>query len=50
METEENYNFNKKEIDLIKNAIEHFLNCMTAEDRQKYDKPFEVIINKLNLN
>lgn len=46
---EQNYNLTSKEVDLIKNAIEHFLNCMDYEDYEKYNNKFIDIYNKLEL-
>lgn len=50
METEQNYNFTKKEVDLIKLAIETHLNCLQREDIEKVEKKYEGIVEKLNLD
>jgi len=49
MKEQNNYNLTEEETDFIKNSVEHFLNCMPSEDRDKYNQIAEDITERLSL-
>ena len=50
METQQNYNFTKREVDLIQLAIETHMNCLPKEDLEKVKNEYRNIVERLNLN
>jgi len=47
--TQQNYNFTNKEVDFINLAVESFINYMQIEDKEKYKRIAEDIIEKLKI-